>query len=62
MAVHDDRNTQPAGREKLRECVVVEHKLAHIAQRQGRRARHFGIRANLYDLRRASAIQNLETA
>lgn len=51
----------PAGRDKLRERVVVEHKLAHIAQRQGRRARYFGTRANLYDLRRASAIQNLET-
>jgi hypothetical protein len=51
----------PTGRNKLRERVVVEHKLAHIAQRQGRRARYFGTRANLYDLRRASAIQNLET-
>jgi hypothetical protein len=51
----------PAGRRKLRERVVVEHKLAHIAQRQGRHARYFGTRANLYDLRRASAIQNLET-
>ena len=51
----------PAGRNKLRERVVVEHKLAHIVQRQGRRARYFGTRANLYDLRRASAIQNLET-
>lgn len=51
----------PAGRSKLRERVVIEHKLAHIAQRQGRRARYLGTRANLYDLRRASAIQNLET-
>jgi hypothetical protein len=51
----------PKGRKQLRERVVVEHKLAHIAQRQGRRARYFGTRANLYDLRRASAIQNLET-
>ena len=52
----------PAGRSRLRERVVVEHKLAHVVQRQGRRARYFGTRANLYDLRRASAIQNLETA
>lgn len=52
----------PKGRVQLRERVVVEHKLAHIAQRQGRRARYFGARANLYDLRRASAIQNMETA
>lgn len=51
----------PSGRAQLRERVVVEHKLAHIAQRQGRRARYFGVRANLYDLRRASTIQNMET-
>ena len=51
----------PEGREKLRERVAVEHGLAHIGQRQGRRARYFGVRANLFDLRRAAAIQNLET-
>lgn len=49
------------GRQQLRERVAVEHKLAHISQRQGRRARYFGTRANLYDLRRAATIQNLET-
>jgi hypothetical protein len=49
------------GREQLRQRVQVEHKLAHISQRQGRRARYFGVRGNLYDLRRAATIQNLET-
>ncbi len=49
------------GRENLRRRVAVEHRLAHIAQRQGRRARYIGIRNNLFDLRRASTIQNLET-
>jgi hypothetical protein len=52
----------PAGRRRLRERVVVEHSLAHISQRQGRRARYHGTRANRFDLRRACAIQNLETA
>jgi hypothetical protein len=49
-----------SGRARLRQRVAVEHSLAHIAQRQGPRARYRGIRKNLYDLRRASAIQNLE--
>jgi len=52
----------PAGRRRLRERVVVEHRLAHVGQRQGRRARYFRTRANLFDLRRACAVQNLETA
>lgn len=51
----------PAGRRRLRER-VVEHRLAHVGQRQGRRARYHGTRANLFDLRRACAVQNLETA
>ncbi len=51
----------PSGRAKLRERVAVEHRLAHIGRRQGRRARYRGVRKNLFDLRRASAIQNLET-
>ena len=49
------------GRAKLRERVGVEHKLAHLARRQGRRARYRGMRKNLFDLRRACAIQNFET-
>lgn len=51
-----------SGRQKFRERVPVEHRLAHIGQRQGRRARYLGRRKNLYDLRRAAVIQNLETA
>ncbi len=50
----------PAGRERLRERVTVEHGLAHVANRQGPRARYLGLRKNLFDLRRLSAVQNLE--
>ena len=50
-----------AGRQALRERTMIEHKLAHISQRQGNHARYVGIRKNTFDLRRASAIQNLET-
>lgn len=52
----------PTGRQRFRERVPVEHRLAHIGQRQGPRARYGGTRKNLYDLRRAATIQNLETA
>ena len=51
----------PKGREALRERVAVEHRLAHLARKQGRRARYLGIRKNLFDVRRAAAIVNLET-
>lgn len=51
----------PRGRERLRERIPVEHSLAHIGRRQGRRARFRGTRKNLFDLRRTSAVQNLET-
>jgi len=54
------RAATPAGRRRLRERVPVEHRLAHTSRRQGRRARYNGIRKNLFDLRRASAIGNLE--
>ena len=50
-----------AGRAALRQRTTIEHKLAHISQRQGNHARYVGIRKNTFDLRRASAIQNLET-
>ena len=56
-----DQQATPAGRAKLRKRVDVEHRLAHIGQRQGNRARYRGVRLNLFDLRRAAAIQNLET-
>lgn len=48
------------GRERLRERVKVEHVLAHVARKQGRRARYLGIRKNLFDLRRHAAVVNLE--
>ena len=54
--------TRPAGREQLRERVQVEHALAHVAARKGDRARYLGARKNLFDLRRAATIQNLEAA
>jgi Transposase DDE domain len=53
------QETSP-GRAKLRARVAVEHSLAHIAARKGGRARYVGVRKNLFDLRRAAAIQNLE--
>lgn len=49
-----------SGRIILRERVAVEHSLAHVAARKGHKARYRGVRRNLFDLRRASAIQNLE--
>lgn len=51
----------PAGREHLRERVVVEHRLAHLARKQGPRARYRGSRKNLFDVRRHAAVLNLET-
>jgi hypothetical protein len=51
----------PAGRQRLRKRVGVEHRLAHVARRQGPRARYRGVRKNTFDLRRAAAIQNLES-
>jgi len=49
------------GRQRLRERIPVEHSLAHIGRRQGRRARYRGTRKNLFDLRRTASVQNLET-
>jgi hypothetical protein len=49
------------GRARVRERVVVEHGLAHLGRRQGRRARYRGVRKNLFDVRRTAAVQNLET-
>jgi hypothetical protein len=51
----------PKGRARLRARVGIEHRLAHLVQRQGHRARYIGVRLNLFDLRRAAALQNLET-
>lgn len=49
------------GRERLRERVAIEHKLAHAIAIQGDRARYRGTRKNLLDLRRSLAVQNLQT-
>jgi len=51
----------PKGRHCLRERVAVEHRLAHLGRKQGRRARYLGVRKNLFDVRRAAAVVNLET-
>lgn len=48
------------GRERLRERTGVEHRLAHLSRKQGRRARYLGVRKNLFDTRRAAAVLNLE--
>lgn len=48
------------GRARLRGRVTVEHSLAHLSKRQGRRARYRGVRKNLFDVRRTAAVQNLE--
>ena len=50
----------PKGRERLRERIKVEHSLAHLSRKQGRRARYLGIRKNVFDLRRHAAVVNLE--
>lgn len=50
----------PSGRATLRRRVPVEHSLARIAARKGPVARYRGVRKNLFDLRRAAAIHNLE--
>ena len=69
MSIADDEDRQrdyrklqqsPSGRAALRERTAVEHALAHIAARKGDTARYVGVRKNLFDLRRAAAIQNLE--
>ena len=50
------------GRAALRERVSVEHGLAHICNRQGRRARYRGLRKNVFDLCRYAVIENLFVA
>ncbi len=53
------RQETAAGRAQLRERVKAEHTLAHIGQWQGDRARYFGERKNLFDLRRTAVVHNL---
>src|SRR5262249_19473696 len=50
-----------AGRAQLRQRVAVEHRLAHLGARQGRRARYKGVRKSLFDVRRTAAVLNLQT-
>lgn len=50
----------PAGRARLRRRSKIEHRLAHVTRRQGRRARYRGTRKNLFALRRAAIIHNLQ--
>ncbi len=47
------------GRAKLRERVAVEHSSSHIGRWQGDKARYFGVRKNLFDLRRTAVVHNL---
>jgi transposase len=54
-----ERQLTPEGRAQLRERVAVEHDLAHIGHWQGDRARYYGQRKNLFDLRRCAVVQNL---
>lgn len=51
----------PDGRQRLRQRVAIEHRLAHHARKQGTRARYLGVRKNLFDARRHAATINLET-
>ncbi len=48
------------GRAALRQRVHVEHRLAHLARKQGPRARYLGVRKNVFDLRRITTVMNLE--
>ena len=50
----------PEGRERLRERVSVEHRQAKTCRLQGERARYLGCRKNLFHLRVASSIANLQ--
>lgn len=52
----------PQGRRLLRQRTAVEHSLAHLCSRQGRRARYRGLRLNIFDVRRTAAIVNLHVA
>jgi transposase len=53
-----ERQHTPLGRAKLRERIAVEHPLAQVGHRQGRRARYRGLRKNLFDLRRCAVVDN----
>ena len=48
------------GRAELRRRTGIEHRLARVTSRQGRRARYRGARNNLFALRRAGSVSNLQ--
>ena len=50
----------PAGRARLRTRTTIEHSLARVQQIQGHKARYKGLRKNTLDLRRVSAVANLQ--
>lgn len=56
------RQKTPEGRAELRQRTPVEHRLAHLIQHQGHRARYRGERKNLLDLRRQAMVENLFVA
>ena len=56
------RQKTPEGRAELRQRTPVEHRLAHLVQHQGPRARYRGKRKNLLDLRRHAMVENLFVA
>jgi hypothetical protein len=56
------RQQTAEGRVALRRRTAVEHGLAWVGRSQGRRARYFGTRKNLFDVRRHSAVVNLLVA
>lgn len=56
------RQKTPEGRAELRRRTPVEHRLAHLIQHQGPRARFRGERKNLLDLRRQAMVENLFVA
>ena len=51
---------QPDGRTRLRTRTTIEHSLARVGQIQGTKARYKGARKNTLDLRRSSAVVNLQ--
>lgn len=69
LQISDDEITQQrflrivkskAGRHVLRRRIAIEHRFAHVQQKQGNRARYLGERGNLFDLRRTACVINLE--
>jgi hypothetical protein len=51
---------QSEGRARLRTRTAIEHSLARVQQIQGHKARYKGLRKNTLDLRRVSAVVNLQ--